>query len=473
MAHVHTAYLRRLPAVDEILRHDQVQTWIEQFSRHAVTVEVRQVLDTYRQQILQTTDTAVLDALPMDLDTIAQHIHAQLASSQAYRLQRVINATGVVIHTNLGRSLLAPEAVDNLQTVAASYSNLEYDLERGQRGSRYAHVEAALKALTGAEAALVVNNNAAAVFLALQALAANREVIVSRGQLIEIGGAFRIPDIMRGSGAILREVGTTNKTHPRDYAEAINDQTAMLLRVHTSNYRIVGFTSEVALPDLVQLGRAHHVVVMEDLGSGTLIDLRPYGLPEEPTVPEVVASGVDVVTFSGDKLLGGPQAGILVGKSVYIDAVRRHPLNRALRVDKFTVAALEATLKFYSDAERAIRHIPTLHMLCMSPQEIARRATRLRRRLSGAAQSAYRPSLMDGISAVGGGALPMAQLPTKLLALQPTFCSVAELERYLRCRQPAIIGRIAQDHYLLDLRTVQDADIPDIATALQERVAAL
>jgi L-seryl-tRNA(Ser) seleniumtransferase len=462
-----------LPAVDEILRHDQVQTWIEQFSRHAVTAEVRQVLDTYRQQILQTTDTAVLDALPMDLDTIAQHIHAQLASSQAYRLQRVINATGVVIHTNLGRSLLAPEAVDNLQTVAASYSNLEYDLERGQRGSRYAHVEAALKALTGAEAALVVNNNAAAVFLALQALAANREVIVSRGQLIEIGGAFRIPDIMRGSGAILREVGTTNKTHPRDYAEAINDQTAMLLRVHTSNYRIVGFTSEVALPDLVQLGRAHHVVVMEDLGSGTLIDLRPYGLPEEPTVPEVVASGVDVVTFSGDKLLGGPQAGILVGKSVYIDAVRRHPLNRALRVDKFTVAALEATLKFYSDAERAIRHIPTLHMLCMSPQEIARRATRLRRRLSGAVQSAYRPSLMDGISAVGGGALPMAQLPTKLLALQPTFCSVAELERYLRCRQPAIIGRIAQDHYLLDLRTVQDADIPDIATALQERVAAL
>ncbi len=473
MAHVHTAYLRRLPAVDEILRHDQVQVWIEQLSRNAVTAEVRQVLDTYRRQILQTTDTEVLDALPIDLDTIAQHIHVQLASSQAYRLQRVINATGVVIHTNLGRSLLAAEAVDNLQTVAASYSNLEYDLEQGQRGSRYAHVETALKALTGAEAALVVNNNAAAVFLALQALAANREVIVSRGQLIEIGGSFRIPDIMRGSGAILREVGTTNKTHPRDYDQAINDQTAMLLRVHTSNYRIVGFTSEVALTDLVRLGQAHNVVVMEDLGSGTLIDLRPYGLPEEPTVPEVVASGVDVVTFSGDKLLGGPQAGILVGKATYIDAVRRHPLNRALRVDKFTVAALEATLKFYSDPERAIRHIPTLTMLCMAPQDIARRVNRLRRRLSAAVQSAYRPSLMDGTSAVGGGALPMAQLPTKLLALQPTFCSVADLERYLRCRQPAIIGRIAQDHYLLDLRTVQDAEIPEIVTALQERVPAL
>ncbi len=473
MAHVHTPYLRRLPAVDEILRHDQVQVWIEQFSRNAVTAEVRQVLDRYRQQILQTTDPAVLDALPMDLDTIAQHIHVQLASSQAYRLQRVINATGVVIHTNLGRSLLAPEAVAHLQSVAASYSNLEYDIEPGQRGSRYAHVETILKTLTGAEAALVVNNNAAAVFLALQALAANREVVVSRGQLIEIGGSFRIPDIMRGSGAILHEVGTTNKTHLRDYAQAINDQTAMLLRVHTSNYRIVGFTSEVPLPELVQLGQTHNVVVMEDLGSGSLIDLRAYGLPEEPTVQEVVASGVDLVTFSGDKLLGGPQAGILVGKTAYIDAVRRHPLNRAMRVDKFTVAALEATLKFYSSPERAIAHIPTLTMLCMAPRDVARRANRLRRRLAGAAQSAYQPRLVEGTSAVGGGAFPMAQLPTTLLALQPVFCSVADLERYLRCRQPAIIGRIAQDQYLLDLRTVQDAEIPEIATALQERVPAL
>lgn len=473
MANVHTPYLRQLPAVDEILRHDQVQAWIEQLSRQAVTAEVRQVLDTYRQQILQTTDTAVLDALPMDVDTIAQHIHLQLASNQAYRLQRVINATGVVIHTNLGRSLLAPEAVENLQAVAASYSNLEYDLAKGERGSRYAHVEAALKALTQAEAALVVNNNAAAVFLALQALAAGREVIVSRGQLIEIGGSFRIPDIMRGSGAILREVGTTNKTHLRDYEQAINEQTAMLLRVHTSNYRIVGFTSEVALPDLARLGQTHHVAVMEDLGSGTLIDLSPYGLPEEPTVPAVVSSGVDLVTFSGDKLLGGPQAGILVGKAAYIDAVRRHPLNRAVRVDKFTIAALEATLKFYTDPERAIRHIPTLHMLCMAPRDIARRANRLRRRLSAEVQDAYRPRLMDGTSAVGGGALPLAQLPTKLLGLQPTFCSVADLERDLRCRQPAIIGRIAQDHYLLDLRTVQDSEISDIATALQERVPAL
>jgi L-seryl-tRNA(Ser) seleniumtransferase len=331
-------------------------------------------------------------------------------------------------------------------------------------------VEAALTRLTQAEAALVVNNNAAAVFLALQAMAAGKEVIVSRGQLIEIGGSFRIPDIMRSSGAILKEVGTTNKTHLRDYASAISDDTGLLLRVHTSNYRIVGFTTEVSLPELVRLGQAHQLPVMEDLGSGTLVDLQPYGLPGEPTVPEVVASGVDLVTFSGDKLLGGPQAGILVGKAKYIAAVRRHPLNRALRIDKFTIAALEATLKLYSDPETAVQRIPTLTMLSLSPQAISRRIGRLRRRLPAAVQAAYQVRLLDGTSAVGGGALPLAQLPTKLLALRPVFCSVAELERRLRCGQPAVIGRIAQDQYLLDLRTVQDAEIPEIAAILQQLV---
>ena len=470
MLPIHADYLRQLPAVDTILRHEKVQSWMDQFSRQAVAAEVRQVLQTYRQKILQVTDTTTLETLPIDLDSVLQHLHTQLTQQQAYQLRRVINATGVVIHTNLGRSLLAPEGVENLQAVAASYSNLEYDLERGERGSRYAHVEAALTRLTQAEAALVVNNNAAAVFLALQAMAAGKEVIVSRGQLIEIGGSFRIPDIMRSSGAILKEVGTTNKTHLRDYASAISDDTGLLLRVHTSNYRIVGFTTEVSLPELVRLGQAHQLPVMEDLGSGTLIDLQPYGLPEEPTVPEVVASGVDLVTFSGDKLLGGPQAGILVGKAKYIEAVRRHPLNRALRIDKFTIAALEATLKLYSDPETAVQRIPTLTMLSLSPQTISRRIGRLRRRLPAAVQAAYQVRLLDGTSAVGGGALPLAQLPTKLLALRPDFCSVAELERRLRCGQPAVIGRIAQDQYLLDLRTVQDAEIPEIAAILQQLV---
>jgi L-seryl-tRNA(Ser) seleniumtransferase len=291
--------------------------------------------------------------------------------------------------------------------------------------------------------------------------------------LIEIGGSFRIPDIMRSSGAILREVGTTNKTHLRDFAQAISEHTALLLRVHTSNYRVVGFTSEVSLPELVHLGHTHSIPVMEDLGSGTLLDLQPFGMHDEPTVPEVVASGVDLVTFSGDKLLGGPQAGILVGKATYIERVRRHPLHRAVRVDKFTVAALEATLKLYADPELAQRHIPTLTMLSLPPQAMARRIRRLRQRLPATVIQAYRMRTMDGTSAVGGGALPLADLPTKLLALQPTFCSLDELERQLRCRQPAIIGRIAQDHYLLDFRTVQERDMADIAAALTQLVPAV
>jgi L-seryl-tRNA(Ser) seleniumtransferase len=275
---------------------------------------------------------------------------------------------------------------------------------------------------------------------------------------------------MRSSGAVLREVGTTNKTHLRDYAQAISEHTALLLRVHTSNYRIVGFTSVVPLSELVALGHRHHLPVMEDLGSGTLLDLRPFGWHDEPTVSEVVASGVDLVTFSGDKMLGGPQAGILVGKATYIDAVRRHPLHRAMRVDKFTIAALEATLKLYSDPQRARREIPTLAMLSMSAAAVARRVRRLQRLLPAGVRAAYQPRLLDGSSAVGGGALPLAQLPTKLLAVQPTFCSVTELERRLRSRQPAIIGRIAQEHFLFDLRTVPDRDIPIMATALAQLV---
>jgi L-seryl-tRNA(Ser) seleniumtransferase len=470
MSQAHAVYLRQLPSVDEVLRSPEAQVWAVQFSRQAVTAAVRQVLETSRQTILRLADVDTLEALPLTLSPVLEQVQHLLQANQTCHLRRVINATGVIVHTNLGRSLLAPAAVANLQAVAESYSNLEYDLQHGERGSRHAPVEAALQALTGAEAALAVNNNAAAVFLALQTLATGKEVVVSRGQLIEIGGSFRIPDIMRSSGAMLREVGTTNKTHLRDYAQAIADQTALLLRVHTSNYRIVGFTAEVSRRELVELGLRHQIPVMEDLGSGTLVDLRPYGLHDEPTVPEVVASGVDLVTFSGDKLLGGPQAGILVGKARYIDAIRRHPLHRAMRVDKFTVAALEATLKLYADPDTARRQIPTLTMLSMSPQAIANRVRRLQRRLPAAVQAVYQTRVVDGTSAVGGGALPLAQLPTRLLALRPTFCSVTELERRLRLRHPAIIGRIAQDQYLLDLRTVLDREIPEIATALQRVV---
>ena len=471
MGNVHLPYLRRLPAVDELLRTPQAQFWQARVPRHLVTNAVRQALQVTRRRILQTAEEAALTALPVDAAAILSQVEAILHAAQGRELQPLINATGVIVHTNLGRSLLADAAVDNLQTVAAAYSNLEYDVERGERGTRYGHLEALLCSLTGAEAALVVNNNAAAVYLALQALAKGREVIVSRGQLIEIGGSFRIPDIMRSSGAILREVGSTNKTHRRDYAAAVSPDAALLLRVHTSNYRIVGFTAEVPRQELVALGREHDLPVMEDLGSGTLVDLQPYGLHDEPTVNEVVASGVDVATFSGDKLLGGPQAGIVVGKGAYVDQLRRHPMHRAVRIDKFTAAALEATLKLYTDPETARRQIPTLAMLGLSPRAVARRIRRLRRLLPAGTDTAYRPQVIDGTSAVGGGALPLADLPTKLLALQPDFCSVSSLERRLRCRRPAVIGRIARDQLLLDLRTVAEREIPEIAAALCELVS--
>ncbi|MDE0205569.1 MAG: L-seryl-tRNA(Sec) selenium transferase [Candidatus Tectomicrobia bacterium] len=467
---LHLPYLRQLPAVDDLLRTPQAQRWQDQFPRNTVKEAVRQALDVTRRRILQTTDETALAALPVGTAATLSQAGVILRAGEGAELQPLINATGVIVHTNLGRSLLADAAVDNIRTVAASYSNLEYDIERGERGARYGHLESLLRSLTGAEAALVVNNNAAAVYLALQALAKDMEVIVSRGQLIEIGGSFRIPDIMRSSGAVLHEVGSTNKTHLRDYAAGISSETALLLRVHTSNYRIVGFTSEVARHELVALGRKHGLPVMEDLGSGTLLDLQPYGLHDEPTISEVVAGGVDLVTFSGDKLLGGPQAGIVVGKAAYVDRLRRHPMHRAVRVDKFTLAALEATLKLYATADGARHQIPTLAMLGLSAADIARRIRRLRRMMPSRCEAAYRPQVIDGASAVGGGALPLADLPTKLLALQPDFCSVNTLERRLRCRRPAVIGRIARDQLLLDLRTVGDREIPQIAAALNELV---
>lgn len=467
---VHLPYLRRLPAVDDLLRTPQAKRWQDQFPRHVVTQAVREAVDTARRRILQTTDESALTSLPIGADAVLSRAEAILQAAQGSELQPLINATGVIVHTNLGRSLLADAAVDNIRTVAAAYSNLEYDIQRGERGARYGHLESLLRSLAGAEAALVVNNNAAAVYLALQALAKDMEVVVSRGQLIEIGGSFRIPDIMRSSGAILREVGSTNKTHLRDYAAGISSATALLLRVHTSNYRIVGFTAEVPRHELVALGREHGLPVMEDLGSGTLVDLQPYGLHDEPTVNEVVAAGVDLVTFSGDKLLGGPQAGIVVGKTAYVDKLRRHPMHRAVRVDKFTLAALEATLNLYTDPDAARRQVPTLAMLGLSPQDIARRIRRLRRLMPPQCEAAYQPQVIDGSSAVGGGALPLADLPTKLLALQPDFCSVNSLERHLRRRRPAVIGRIARDRLLLDLRTVAEREIPEVAAALRERV---
>jgi L-seryl-tRNA(Ser) seleniumtransferase len=390
-----------------------------------------------------------------------------VAKAREPRFRRVINATGVILHTNLGRALLSQAAVENVALLASHYSNLEYDLEHGERGSRYAAVVDLLRRLTGAEDALVVNNNAAAVLLALQTLAASREVIVSRGELIEIGGSFRIPDIMRSSGAVLHEVGATNKTHLADYRDAINERTALLLKVHTSNYRVVGFTESVPREALVRLGEAVHLPVMEDLGSGNLIDLTPYGLEHEPTVAEVVGTGVDLVTFSGDKLLGGPQAGLVVGRKHYIDLLKRHPLNRAVRIDKMTLAALEATLRHYLEPAAALQAIPGLRMLTASVRDVNRRAQRLVRQLRDTLPADWAVKVQANVSEVGAGAMPLTKIPTRVVTVLATYVSASELERRFRQHNPAVVGRIQQGTFFLDMRTVQDHELPELVQAFR------
>jgi len=389
------------------------------------------------------------------------------------RLRRVINATGVVIHTNLGRSPLHPSALDHMIEIAEGYSNLEYDLDLGERGSRYSHVEEILCSLASAESALVVNNNAGAVLVALNTLAEGREVIVSRGELVEIGGAFRVPDVMRRSGALLKEVGTTNRTYLKDYQDAISSQTALLLKVHTSNFRVMGFASDVPLPDLVQLGRQFNLPVMDDLGSGCLIDLTPYGLEKEPTVQETTKMAVDLVTFSGDKLLGGPQAGIILGKKSLLDAIKNNPLTRALRIDKLTLAALESTLLLYLDEERAMEEVPTLRMLKVDRTILKKKGRRLLKRLTGTVKDKVEINLREDVSQVGGGALPLQELQTIVLAIKPKDFSVNRLEEDLRKGKPPIVSRISKDELILDMRTVFDEEIPLLAEGIEKALRQL
>jgi L-seryl-tRNA(Ser) seleniumtransferase len=403
-----------------------------------------------------------------DAGALGRRVVAALTRSGLFSLAPVINATGVVLHTNLGRALLSSLAQERLREVASAYSNLEMDVSRKERGSRYSHVDGLLRRLSGAEAALVVNNCASAVLLALETLARGKEVIVSRGELIEIGGEFRIPDILRRSGAALREVGTTNRTHLKDYVNAIGPETGLILKVHTSNYRVVGFTAAVSSRELAELGRARGVTVMEDLGSGCLVDLTRHGFPYEPTVPEVVASGVDLVSFSGDKLLGGPQAGIVVGRAELVERLARNPLNRALRIDKFTIAALEATLYAY-EAGTALETIPTLRMLTEPLASIRRRARRVLARVGPAATRALGARVTESSSQVGGGALPTVELPTAVVALGTTERPARSLDEALRTGHPPVLGRLLDDRLLLDCRTVLASDVP----ALAARLAAL
>lgn len=447
--------LRQLPAVDEVLRRPEVAALLEVHPRGAVVEAVRAVLGRLREALLSG---GAVDAGP-------EAIVHQVAAAVVPKLRRVINATGVVLHTNLGRAVLCDRALQAVAQAAGGYSNLEFDLETGKRGERYSLVEELLRRLTGAEAALVVNNNAAAVLLALSTQAAGREVIVSRGQLVEIGGSFRIPDVMRQSGALLVEVGTTNKTHLRDYRAAINERTALLLHVHMSNYRIVGFTHEVPVPELVELGRTHGVPVMSDLGSGSLVDLTRFGLPYEPTVQETVAAGTDVVTFSGDKLLGGPQAGIIVGRKEHIERMKQNPLTRAVRIDKLTLAALEATLREYLDPEAALERVPTLRMLVQPLEELRAGAESLAAELSQALGSAVRVWVEEGVAQVGGGAMPTAAPATTLVCVEIPQLGEAELLQRLRLAEPPVIARAEKGVLVLDLRTVDPAEFPLVTSA--------
>jgi len=445
-------WLRKLPSVDRLLSHNRVQNLIKEYSHQLVVEAIRDDLESARRGILAEQSLEISESAV--LDRISHGLRMGFQPS----LRPVINATGVVIHTNLGRAPLSEAAQAAMIAVAGRYNTLEYDLEEGERGSRLVHAAKLLRGLTGAEDAIVLNNNAAALILILSALAREREVIISRGQLVEIGGGFRIPAIMQESGATLVEVGTTNRTRVDDYKAAVNAQTAMLLRVHASNFRQLGFVEQPSLSQLIACARQHGLLAVDDLGSGTLIDTRKFGLAYEPTIQESVAAGFDLICFSGDKLLGGPQAGIIVGKAELIARLKRHPLARAMRVDKLTYAALIATLQHYLRDE-ALQEVPIWRMIARELDEIGTTAERWAGQIGG--------KVLDGRSTVGGGSLPGTNLPTRLLAI--AAASPARFTAGLRQADPPVIARVSKSHVLLDPRTVlpeQEANLLRVLSGL-------
>ncbi len=448
--------LRHIPPVDEVLKNPVIASLAKSAPRPLMLQAIRDTITQLREELTAGRLLVQPELQPRDffMSLIVQRALDHARSQNRPNLRQVINATGVVLHTNLGRAVLGESARQAINNATSGYTNLEMDLATGKRGSRYAPVEQLLAQLTGAEAALVVNNNAAAVLLTLSTLARGREVIVSRGQLVEIGGSFRIPEVMAQSGSRLVEVGTTNKTYPTDYQRAITPETALLLHVHTSNYRIVGFTRETSIAELVELGQANKLPVISDLGSGSLIDLSVCGLPSEPTVQQVVKEGADVVTFSGDKLLGGPQAGIIVGQKVYIERMKKNPLTRAVRIDKFTVAALEATLREYIDPQTVWQHIPTLDMLAADINILKQRAESLAEKLTASVGGRALCTPVQTSSAVGGGAVPTTGLPSWGVEVAPRDITVFELAGKLREEEPAVIGRLQDDKLLMDVRTI-------------------
>jgi L-seryl-tRNA(Ser) seleniumtransferase len=459
------ALLRKIPAVDRLLMSPRIEKISGIYPRELILKGINQILGRLRTKI---QEGEVVKESELRIESVSHQVVERLKMISQPSLRPVINATGVVVHTNLGRSILAEGVLERFRPIGGGYSNLEYNLEQGKRGSRYDHVEDILVELTSAEAATVVNNNAAAVLICLETLAKGRNVVVSRGQLVEIGGSFRIPDVMRKSGAKMVEVGTTNKTHLSDYEEVIDPETALLLKIHTSNFQIVGFTEEVPLYALVELGRRYGIPIMEDLGSGCLVNFSNYGLIKEPLVQEVLAQGADLVTFSGDKLLGGPQAGIILGRKDLIDVIKKNQLNRALRIDKLTLLALEETLRLYRDEKIAVKDIPTLRMICEPYNSLKRKAKRLLKLIGTPETRNFTLQLVDANSRVGGGALPLLELPSSLLCLVPRKLSPQFMEAWLRAYDPPVIARVEKERVLLDVRTIQQRELKTVAHAIKE-----
>ncbi|MCX5843198.1 MAG: L-seryl-tRNA(Sec) selenium transferase [Deltaproteobacteria bacterium] len=459
--------LRNLPKIDEVMLLLEKRDVFSKTPRNIVRSVCRSVVEELRQEILKT-NTERKDLHLPSAEKVADRATRILQGLHEYRLRRVVNATGVILHTNLGRAPLCKDAVERLVEIAKGYSNLEYDLVKGERGLRYDHVQKILCELSGAEDALVVNNNAAAVLLSLNTLAAGKEVIVSRGELVEIGGEFRIPEVMEKSGACLREVGTTNRTRLADYEKAIGPETGLILKVHTSNFRIVGFTEDAVLPSLVALGKTRGIPVMYDLGSGCFAELDCYGLEREPTVSDVLETGVSIITFSGDKLLGGPQAGIILGRRNVLQEIKQNPLNRALRIDKLTLAALEATMMQYFQPDRAISRLRVLKALTEPLKDVDKRAKKLLSLLRKERWEGVIMSVKKGFSMSGGGSLPTQQIPTILLSLVSKHLSPSNLEERLRYLEIPIIARIADDEVLFDLRTIEEEEFPSIKNGLRQ-----
>lgn len=456
-----TNVLRNIPSVTELLENPKLKPLVDRVSHNVVVDRVRSMLDDLREDVAQSTSNG---GMP-DVGELAERIARRILEGEQSHLRPVINATGILLHTGLGRAPLAEEAIDEMTAVARGYASVELDLASGKRSQRVVAVENLLQQITGAEAAVVCNNNAGATMLALAAVAPQKEVIVSRGQLIEIGGSFRLPDVMEACGAKLREVGTTNKTHAHDYENAIGEETAALMRVHTSNFLVVGFSSTASLEEMVRIGRHHHLPVIDDIGSGAMSSLDDYGAAGEPVARESIEAGADLVLFSGDKLLGGPQCGIIVGRRELIAKIAKHPMMRALRVDKITLAALAATLRLHRDPNKAKQSIPLLQLLTTPIENLQNRAERLAPQLA-ACVGIESAEPVEDVAYLGGGSVPTQQLPTWCVVVRPESKSPERLATALRAGTPSVVGRIQQDQLMLDLRSVSPRDDQTLVEAV-------